>query len=222
MRMILIGAGNLTTATARLFIARGHQVVIVERDKQRIEALAEELDCGLVHGDGSTPAILRELAPGEGDILFCLTADDQTNIIASLVGRSLGFSRVVTRVENAEFEHVCSELGLDDTILPTATIARYLADTAEGLDILEVTGMIKHEARMLELVVRTQAPVALADAGLPAGCRVVCFYRQQSMQLPDERTRLQDGDEVILITLRDEAAKVRAWWQSRFGGAATE
>jgi trk system potassium uptake protein TrkA len=220
--MIFIGAGSLTAATARLFIARGHQVVIVERDKERIETLAEQFDCGLVHGDGSTPAILRELGPDEADTLFCLTADDQTNIIASLVGRSLGFARVITRVENREFEHICSELGLDDTILPTGTIARYLADTAEGLDILEVTAMLKHEARMLALVVHTDKAVSLAEAGLPANCRVVCIYRHETMHLPgDDQTRLKDGDEVILITRREDATKLRAWWQSHFGAAET-
>ena len=107
MRAVFVGAGSLTVNTARVLLKRGHDVVLVERDRDTIDDLEDELDCGFIHGDGSRPMILREADPEGSDVLFCLTGDDQTNIIAGLVGRSLGFERVVTKIENPEFEHVC-------------------------------------------------------------------------------------------------------------------
>ncbi|MEJ2690601.1 MAG: NAD-binding protein, partial [Deltaproteobacteria bacterium] len=44
-----------------------------------------------MQGDGSHPNILREVNPEQTDFLFCLTNNDQDNLIASLGGRSLGF-----------------------------------------------------------------------------------------------------------------------------------
>ncbi len=49
--------------TAEYLIERGNEVVIIERDKKRIDELSEELDCSFLHGDGSKPAILREVNP---------------------------------------------------------------------------------------------------------------------------------------------------------------
>jgi hypothetical protein len=43
-------------------------------------------------------------------------------------GRSLGFPRVVARVDDDDFEHICIELGLEETVIPARTIARYLVD----------------------------------------------------------------------------------------------
>ena len=85
MRVVFVGAGNLSVRTARSLIAHGHEVVIVEADPARIESLTDALDCGFLCGDGSRPAILREADPSATDVLLCLTGNDQTNIIASLV-----------------------------------------------------------------------------------------------------------------------------------------
>ncbi|WP_240761489.1 NAD-binding protein [Nitrosococcus wardiae] len=84
MRAVFIGASSLAVMTARLLFKRGHEVIFVERRKERIDALAEELDCGFLHGDGSKPAILRQADPADTHILYCLTGNDQANILASL------------------------------------------------------------------------------------------------------------------------------------------
>ncbi len=102
MRVIFVGASRLTMHTARLLLKSGHDVVIIERDPERIENLRSELGCGVIHGDGSKPAILREADPLNSDYLFCFTDNDQTNIIASLLGRSLGFKHVVTHIDDPD------------------------------------------------------------------------------------------------------------------------
>jgi trk system potassium uptake protein TrkA len=176
-------------------------VVIVEKDRNRIDELTEELECGFLHGDGSKPDVLRESGAGETDSLFCLTGNDQTNIIASLVGRSLGFARVVTRIDDPAFEHICIELGLEDTIIPDMTIGRYLADMFEGRDLLELSSMIKDEARVFSFLIREQQAGPLADLGLPDETRLVCLYRDGKLMLPeDDEVQLKTDDEVLLIT----------------------
>lgn len=105
MRAVFIGAGELATITARQLLKSGYDVVIIEKDKERIDELSTELDAGFIHGDGSKPAILREADPAATDFLFCLAGNDQSNIIASLVGRSQGYQRVITRIEDPSYEH---------------------------------------------------------------------------------------------------------------------
>jgi len=84
---------------------------------------------GFIHGDGTRPAILREADPESTDMLFCVTHDDQPNIIGSPVAHSLGFSRVVTKIDDPELEHICAELGLADSLVPIHTVGRYLQTT---------------------------------------------------------------------------------------------
>ena len=68
-------------------------MIIIESNPEKIEELSDILDCSFLNGDGSKPAILREVGPDQTDVLFCLSDSDQANLISSLVGRSLGFKR---------------------------------------------------------------------------------------------------------------------------------
>lgn len=209
MRAVFIGASILTTTTTRYLLKRGHEVVIVERDKELIQELAEQFDCGFIHGDGSKPAILREADPEQTDTLFCITNNDQTNIIAALVGRSLGFKRVVIKIDDAEFEHICLELGLEDTIIPARTVGRHLADMCEGRDPLELSTMIRDEARPYSFVVRDEQAGSLDELGLPDQTRVICIYRDGRLEIPTSDTQLKAQDEVVLLTHRDRLDELK-------------
>ena len=200
MRFVFVGTGSLALLTARMLVDRGHEVVMIERDKEAIELIAEELDCGFIHGDATRPPILREAGPRETDMLFCVTRDDQANIITSLVARSLGFRHVVTKIEDPELEHICAELGLAASLIPMRTVGRYLADMAEGQDTIELSDIFKGEARVFSFHARGVDERPVADLDLPAGARIICYYRDGELQLPDADTRLQAGDEVVVLT----------------------
>lgn len=200
MRAVFIGASSLAIMTARFLLKRGHEVVIIEKNKEMIDALSSKLDCGFLHADGSKPEVLREADPEHTDYLFCLTNSNQANIIASLVGRSLGFGRVVTQIDDPEFEHICLELGLKDVIIPARTVGRHLAEMFEGTDPLEISAMIKAEARVFSFVAREQDAMPIAELELPDTTRVICVYRDEKFLLPGDDERLREGDEVVLIT----------------------
>ena len=214
MRAVIIGAGSLPLMTARSLLKRGHEVVIIDRDKERIDVLADEIDCGFLCGDGSNPAVLREADPVHTEFLFCLTNNDQANIIAGLVGRSLGFQRVITRIENPEFEHICIELGLEDTIIPALTIGRYLADMFEGQDMLELSTLLKDDARVFSFVCSEADAGPIGDLALPEGAAVICLYRDGKFKLAEDGTELKAGDEVVVLTRERNLSLFRKRWSS--------
>ena len=200
MRIVFVGAGDLTVETASLLIGRKHEVVIIETDKVKIDELSEKLDCSFLHGDGSKPHILSEAGPEHADFLFCLTENDQYNIISALVGRSIGFGHVVVQIYDSEYLNICRELDLENAITPSKTIARYLADTVEGVDILELSSLIKGEARCLMVRIDKETKGQVADLELPDEARVICIYREEKFMLADPETSLHIDDEAIVLT----------------------
>jgi len=213
MRVAFVGAGEITVKTAEILIDRGHKVVIIERDKSRIDELSDSLDCSFLHGDGSSPAVLKEVDPEGTDVLFCLTDKDQDNIIASLVGRSLGFLRLVTRVVNPEYESICLELGLTDTIVPSRTTSRFLADMVEGVDILELSTVLRGEARFFTFSAREEDAGPVSELDLPRHARVICLYRDGEFLLTDGDSRLAEGDDVVILTHSENLAALRERWE---------
>lgn len=213
MRAVFVGASDLSLQTASLLLDRGHEVVVIESNRLRIDEVTDQIDCAILHGDGSKPAILREANPTQTDILFCVTNNDRTNILASLVGRSLGFRRVITAIEDPQFEPICSELGLEDVIVPIRTIGRYLADVTQGIDIVELSTIIKAEARFFAFVLRDESIHHVTDLDLPEEARAVCLYRDQSFMLVNDNSRLHKGDEIVILTHSKHLSELRDRWR---------
>jgi trk system potassium uptake protein TrkA len=215
MRIVFIGAGKVGIETAKALVTKGHEVVIIETDKAKIDELSEEMDCSFLQGDGSRPDILREVNPEQTDILFCLTDSDHANVIASLVGRSLGFKRVVTSISDEQFEVICHELGLKDTIIPSRTITRYLVDLVGGGENVELSTVIKDEARFFILIAGEEDVVAAKDLKLPAAAKVICYYRDGKFSHADEDTTFRIGDEIVILTHSKNMPALQERWQPK-------
>jgi trk system potassium uptake protein TrkA len=217
MRTVFIGAGQVSIETAKALVEKGHDVIIIETDKAKIDELSEEMDCSFLQGDGSRPDILLEVNPEQTDILFCLTDSDQANVIASLVGRSLGFKRVVTSIRDEQFEVICHELGLKDTIIPSRTISRYLEDMVGGGENVELSTVIKDEARFFTLIAKEEDAVIATDLKLPADARVICYYRDGTFSHADEETTFRIDDEIVILTHSKNIPALQDRWQPKPG-----
>ena len=215
MRTVFVGAGNVSIGTAKALIKKGHEVIIIETDKAKIDELSEEMDCSFLLGDGSQPNILREVNPAQTDVLYCLADSDQANVIASLVGRSLGFKRVVTSIADPQFEGICHELGLKDTIIPSRTISRYLEDMVGGTENVDFSAVLKDDARFFTFTAQKEDAVPVEELQLPAEARVVCYYREGGFAIADQETKLQEDDEVVILTHSKNMAALQERWQPK-------
>jgi trk system potassium uptake protein TrkA len=215
MRIVFVGASEASVAAARALVHKGHEVVMVENDKAKIDDLSHQVDCSFLQGDGSRPDILREVNPSGTDILFCLTDNDPVNVIASLVGRSLGFKRVVASIADAEYEGICRELGLEDTIIPSRTIGRYLEDMVSGGANVELSTVIKDEARFFTFVATEQDAGTAEALELPAGAKAVCLYRDGAFALVEPDTKLRKGDEVVILTHSKNLTTLQQRWSPK-------
>jgi len=205
----------VSIGTAKALIKKGHEVVIIENDKAKIDALSEEMDCSFLQGDGSQPNLLREVNPEQTDFLFCLTDSDQANVIASLVGRSLGFKRVVTGIGDPQFEGICHELELKDTIIPSRTISRYLEDMVGGTENLNLSEVLKDEARLFTFTAKEEDAVTAKDLKLPADAKVICCYREGKFSHADEETTFCTGDEVVILTHSKNMPALQERWEPK-------
>lgn len=200
MRIVFSGASPLTIITAKALINEGHEVIIIEVNKEKIDQFCEELDCSFLHGDSAKPAILSQVDPKNSDILFCLTNSDQINIITSLLGRSMGFKRVITSIEDTGLEQLCRELGLEDTIIPVWTLSRHLDNMVRGLDSINLSTLLKEDARFFVFTAREEDAIKASELGLPKDAHIVFYYRDNKLNFADNDTKFHKGDEIIILT----------------------
>lgn len=200
MRVIIIGASRIGTATARKLIDRGQEVVIVDRARDKLENLSEKLDCGMLVGDGTDPDILRDAFGDHVDVVFSLTPEDQDNILACLLAQSLGCERVVPRIGNPQLFALCDELGLDDRIAPEEEVSQRVVERLFAEDE-NAAHELPWPARLFTFSIRENQELAtIADLQLPQNARSVCVFRGDELYMAEHGFELSAGDQVVIVT----------------------
>ncbi len=219
MRIVFSGASPLTIITAKTLIRQGHEVIVIEVDKEKIDQISEELDCSFLNGDSTKPAVLSQVDPKNSDILFCLTNSDQMNVITSLLGRSMGFKRVITSIENTDLVQLCRELGLEDTIIPVWAMSRHLDNMVRGLDNVNLSALLKEDARFFTFTAGQDDAVSVSELELPKDAKVIFYYRDNRFHFADDDTKLSRGDEIVILThCRNLPDLNERWYPKEIGG----
>lgn len=209
MKIVFVGAGTTSVTTAQLLLKHGHEVIIIDRDENRIREVSGDLDCGFLVGDGTRPDLLKQADPEHTDLLLCLTDQDQENILASLIGKTLGIARVVTKLEDPEFETVATALDLETVVVPVRTVARSLSDLVEGKDSLQLSSLLKDDVRLFSVLVQKDQVGPIERLDLPDDARVVWLYRDGRLIFSEPTQKLEVGDEIVILARRDVAETVR-------------
>jgi trk system potassium uptake protein TrkA len=212
MKFVIVGFGRVGMRTARTLETEGHEVVVVERDPERVErAKSEGFD--VIQGDGSTEAVLEQADLETTDALGGLTGDLNTNFLACVIGDAHG-CRTVLRVNEDFSDELYQKYAssVDEIIYPerlgaagakTALLGgdfNVIADLTEELTIASVT--IPEGARVIGKRV--------VEVELPAETRIYAHGRaDEPMSIPLPRTRIEAGDSVAIVADPDSLTAVR-------------
>ena len=112
----------------------------------------------------------------------------------------MGFKRVVPSIEDAELQQLCGELELEDTIIPVRTMSQYLGNMVRGLDNIELSTVLKHDARLFTFVAGKEESRKIKELDLPEDTEVLFFYRKDQFNFVDSETALKESDEVVILT----------------------
>ena len=119
MNIIIIGCGKVGSRFAEILSKDGHDVVIVDNDKNAFKALNHDFNGITVIGVPIDQDVLKQAGIENADAFAAVTPDDNVNIMACQVAKEIfKVPRVIARIYNPEREHVFHQFGLD-TICPT-------------------------------------------------------------------------------------------------------
>jgi Trk K+ transport system NAD-binding subunit len=114
MKVIIIGAGEVGYHIADILSKEKQDVILIDRNEERLKELAETLDVMTLHGSGSSPEILKKAGLSEADMVVAVTDSDETNMVACLLASTQ--SRVsfkIARIRNPELDEYADIFGKD-------------------------------------------------------------------------------------------------------------
>jgi len=106
MRVVVTGGGAIGRHVAADLTTRGHEVTLIEQDKQVVEDLRAEIpEVTIMLGDACEPWVLEDAELARSDVVVAATGDDEDNLVTALLAKQeFAVPRVLARVNHPKNE----------------------------------------------------------------------------------------------------------------------
>ena len=212
MRFVIIGSGRVGLRTARVLREEGHQVTLVERDRDRVE-YARDAGFEVIHGDGSREDVLKEAGIEDADGLGALTSDLNVNFAACSIAKH-NRTWTVLRVDEDYREEVYQEYAdeVDEVVYPERLGAIGAKNALLGGSIRAIADIAQH-LQVVLMTVTEESPIrgyTIEEVELPANARIIAFGKSgESMALPLGDDTLEVGDRLAVLADFDVLEEAR-------------
>lgn len=207
MNIIIVGAGKIGTHLCEILVTNGYDITVIEKDENKCEGLLSTVDVNVIKGNATDPDILEEAKIQKCDIFIAASDRDDVNFLTSMHAKNRGVRRVISRVNEPEYEKMLNDLGVE-TITPDISTAReidlrIIKPTVAKLILPGVGDM-----EILEIEITKNSPYAGKNlSSIPMkDFKPVVVHKKNEFILNEADYTLEEGD-IIIVMCRPKAIK---------------
>jgi trk system potassium uptake protein len=204
-RVMIAGGSAEGQFLAELLEEHGVECTILDRDRRRCLELAEALPRALVlHGDATDLELLEMEGVSGIDGYVAATGNDETNLLSSLLAKSVGARKVVSLIGKFEYLPLVPKVGLDAAVSPRMSAVNAILRYIRRGRVTTVATLKGIEAEAIEFTVEESSPIAnrlIADLVFPQGAIIGTIIRGDIILIPRGPDLVLPGDEVIVFAL---------------------
>lgn len=211
MRIVVIGAGAVGSHLAERLSVEGQDVVVVESNPATAQDVQEQIDCLVIHGNGSSQEVLEQAGADRADLFIAVTSSDAVNVLSAHAAAKIGTPRRIARVEDPQLRAGAAALGVDLLIDPGDATARELELLVRQRGVSEVREFADGKLELIGGYIGPDAPaagLALTELrGMVEGWSwlVAAIIRHGETIIARGGTRILPGDHVLCMVETDKA-----------------
>ena len=204
MFIIVAGGGKVGSNVARGLRRMGHEVTIIEQQRERFARLEEEFEHAAIVGDATEIFVLERAGVARPpDLVVAVTGDDEDNMVICQMARErYGVAKVIARVNDPRNQPHFDLLGISPTVSATQTIMALVEHEVPEHELIHLLELRKENIEIVEVQIDESSPSAgkrVSGLKMPAGARLIYVIRDGHAEIPDAETELQAGDQVLAI-----------------------
>ena len=210
-KFLIIGGGNIGFNLAKN-LESSHEsarIKIIEKNKERAEYIANELNNSLViNGNGLEEDVLKEANIDDSETVLALTNDDEDNLMVSvLVEKFSKDKRTMALINKPNYSILQSSLKIDDLIDPRMnTVSSILKHVHKGT--IETAYSISNgDYEVIEAEIIDSSELIdkeLKNSNLPENIRIGAVLRKNDIIIPSSKFIFKKKDIVVFLAKRDQ------------------
>lgn len=213
MYVIVVGGGKVGYYLTKTLLAEGYEVLLIEKNPEKVEAFSETFGAVAVAGDGAEASTLAAAGAARADVVIAVTGDDEDNlVICQMAKQKFHVGRTIARVNNPKNEQLFRMLGIDVTVSQTNHILHLIEQSIPEHAFVHLLSLRHEDLAIVDARISNASPVvhrAIGEISLPPNCVIAAISRGPQLIIPSPATELLPGDDVIAITHRDQEESLR-------------
>jgi len=210
VKIIIIGAGEIGYELASVLSKEKHDVIVLDRDKERLAHVSETLDVLVKEGNATSAKDLMSAGVDTSDITISVTSVDEVNMIASMISKKLGAKTVIARVRNSEYSHEDAplkptDLGIDVMIHPEMSAAQEITRLLMRAAASDVVDLADGQMQVIGIRLDKASPligktlIEYASEHSDITFRVVAIGRRGLTLTPKGAAKFQAFDQIFVL-----------------------
>jgi len=215
-KILIIGGGNIGFNLAKNLedTFESARVKIIEKDKERAEFIANELNNTIIiNGNGLDEEVLSEANLDEVETVLALTNDDEDNLMVSVLVEKFTKDkddstdkRTMALINKPNYSLLQSSLKIDDLIDPRMnTVSSILKHVHKGT-IETAYSILNGEYEIIEAeIIETSELInkELKNSNLPDEIRIGAILRGKDVIIPSSDFIFKKEDIVVFLAKKD-------------------
>ena len=207
MKIIIAGSGEVGQYLTNLLSKDGHEITVVDINKDKIEYISTHYDVSCVFGKSSCPDILRQAGSQKADLLIACTDSDENNILTSVIGKKLGVEKTISRIKSDNYSQI--DLGIDDIVTTSELAANEIKRLLNG----DITDSFEFDGGLFNLIgLKLDVKSCLVDKYIGDvkydDMKLAAILRDGKTILPDEKVKLKSGDHIYFLSKHDNVENI--------------
>jgi len=224
MKYVILGLGNFGSSLAQKLVGMGHEVIGVDQEMDKVNALKEQIT-NTICLDTTDQQAITNLPLSDADIVMvCIGEDQGANIMATALMKQAGVKRLIARATSPLHETILEAMQVDEIIHPEEETAERWANK------LNIRGVVdSYELTDEYSIVKAKMPEAfvgktLEEISLRKDYNVLVLTTIKEVEeknrlgiirkvnqvqgVASSQTRLEEGDIIVLYGEMDDIQRL--------------
>lgn len=217
MNVIIVGAGKVGSYLTSKLSDEGHNILVIEKNKDVLERLLAQNDVMGILGDGRDLSVLDEANVDECDAFIAMTFNDDVNLISSMIAKKKGAKSTIVRLRDPRYikydEFMRKTMGVDRLVNPEYYAAKEIQRTLKYTYAVNVENFLDSKVILIELEVDENSKLAnkslmdLNAEGLLGNTIIVIGEKDDQVVIPNGNHILEVGEKIYVAGPREDIDK---------------
>lgn len=213
MKIIILGAGKVGKTLIQYMANEDHDIIVIDQNAIKVDEVVNMYDVIGVVGNGGSYNILKEASAEEADLIICVTASDELNILAGLMAKRMGTRHTIARVRNPDYskqrDFMQNQLGFSMIINPELEAANVIRRTLSFPSAVKVETFARGKVELTEFSVDEDSHLCNVQLSKlhnisKTNILVCAVSRDDEVIIPDGNYVIKSGDHLYITgTHRD-------------------